>query len=381
MRVLRQFGVWPRLLALADQAASPWSRHQVPLVRQQRARPRLLARARAHARAVAPVRTDILARMAILRLAAIICAAALTALSTGCTTHGGKAVGNAPFTAVLGIAQDGGVPQAGSLGDARWDDSSAERRVVCLGVVDPVSGRRWMIDATPDFPRQSLALHRIGGGPARPVLDGIFVTHAHIGHYTGLMYLGKEAIGARSTPVWAMPRMADFLTRNGPWSQLVSLGNIELRPLESGKAIELGNAITVTPILVPHRQEFSETVAFRIAGPRRSVLWMPDIDSWRELDAMGTPIESLIASVDVAYLDGTFWANGEIPGRDMSGFPHPFISNTISRLAALPESERAKVRFIHLNHTNPALIEGSEAQRAIHQAGMRVAEESEIEPL
>lgn len=319
--------------------------------------------------------------MAILRLAAIICAAALTVLSAGCAAHAGGAVENAPFTAVLGIAQDGGVPQAGSLGDARWDDPAAQRRVVCLGVVDPVSGRRWMIDATPDFPRQSLTLHRIGGGPARPVLDGIFVTHAHLGHYTGLMYLGKEAIGARSTPVWAMPRMAEFLTRNGPWSQLVSLGNIELRPLESGKAVELADAITVTPIPVPHRQEFSETVAFRIAGPRRSVLWMPDIDSWNELDAMGTSIESLIASVDVAYLDGTFWANGEIPGRDMSGFPHPFISSTIARLATLPESERSKVRFIHLNHTNPALIDGSDARQAIRRAGMRVAVEGELEPL
>jgi len=238
-----------------------------------------------------------------------------------------------------------------------------------------------MIDATPDFSRQLLALHRASRGPARPVLDGIFLTHAHAGHYPGLLLLGKEAIGARGVPTHAMPRMAEFLRANGPWSQLVALGNIELRPLAAGRPVLLADDLSVTPVLVPHRQEFSETVAFRIDGRERSVLWMPDIDSWHELDAAGTRIEDLIASVDVAYLDGTFFANGEIPGRDMSGFPHPFIEHSLSRFAALPERERAKIRFIHLNHTNPALDANGPAARRIRAAGMAVAVEGEIEPL
>ena len=297
----------------------------------------------------------------------------------GCTV--GQTVSaprDAPFTIVLGIAQDGGVPQAGSFGDPRWDTPADQRSVVCLGIVDPTSGKRWMIDATPDFPRQLLELHRASGGPMRPVVDGILLTHAHMGHYPGLLYLGKESIGASRVPVHAMPRMQAFLEQNGPWSQLVSLGNITLVPLVADAPAELAPGIAVTPIVVPHRQEFSETVAFRIEGAGRSVLWMPDIDSWAELDAMGVRIEDLIASVDVAYLDGTFFANGEIPGRDMSGFPHPFISASIERFAALPREERAKVRFIHLNHTNPALRAGSDAERAIRAAGTSVAREGEF---
>lgn len=286
-----------------------------------------------------------------------------------------------PATVVLGIAQDGGIPQAGSFGDPRWDRPGDARQVVSLGILDPRTGTRWMIDATPDFRRQLTDLRRTGVGGDRPVVDGIFLTHAHIGHYTGLMFLGFESIGASGVPVWAMPRMAEFLRTNGPWSQLVTRGNIAIRPLSDGTPIGLGDGLTVTPFLVPHRQEFSETVGFRIDGPNRSVLWLPDLDSWRELDAQGTRIEDLIATVDVAYLDGTFFANGEIPGRDMSGFPHPFIAQTIERLAALPPAERAKVRFIHLNHTNRALDAGSPERRAIEAAGMQVAEEGDLEGL
>ncbi len=283
-----------------------------------------------------------------------------------------------PYTVVLGIAQDGGVPQAGSFLDPRWDDASRQREAVSLGLVDPRAGTRFIVDATPDFRRQSLELYRIAGGPVKPVVDGILLTHAHIGHYTGLMFLGHESIGAKGIPVWAMPRMAEFLRTNGPWSQLVAFGNIDLRPLAANEPAPLGEGLAAVPILVPHRSEFSEVVAFRIDGPSRSVLWVPDIDSWREWDEWGVRIEDVLGEVDVAYLDATFFADGEIPGRDMSGFPHPFIRTTIERLKGLPAEERAKVRFIHLNHTNPALKADSAARREIEAAGMAVAEEGEI---
>jgi len=321
------------------------------------------------------------------RLLATACLITLAAIPLGCTrqrTSASAATATAkPFTIVLGIAQDGGVPQAGSFGDPRWDDPARQRKVVCLGIVDPRSGKRWMIDATPDFRRQLLDLHR--ASPTRPapspVLDGIFLTHAHMGHYTGLMFLGKESIGAKAIPVWAMPRMAGFLEDNAPWNQLVNLKNIELRPLVAGESVQLADDISITPVLVPHRQEYSETVCFRIQGPDRAVLWLPDIDSWRELDDIGPRIEGLVESVDAAYLDGTFFANGEIPGRDMSGFPHPFIRDSLKRFIILPPAERAKIRFIHLNHTNPALDPSSSARREIEAIGLRVADEREIELL
>lgn len=309
--------------------------------------------------------------------------ACLTALAVAATAlwAGQEASPQAPYLVVLGIAQDGGAPQTGSKQHPGWEDPAQVRLVVSLGLVDPRSGGRWMFEATPDFKYQLHRLDQTAPHPDSPGLQGIFLTHAHIGHYTGLMLLGHESLGARLVPVYAMPRMSEFLQSNGPWDQLVRYGNIQLRGLQADQPVELAADLKVTPLRVPHRQEYSEVVGFRIDGPQRSVLFIPDIDSWEEWDEQGTRIEDLIRKVDVAYLDGSFFANGEIPGRDMSGFPHPFITHSMERFASLPAEERAKIRFIHLNHTNPALSPDSTARMVVSEAGMRVAREGEIVPL
>ena len=291
---------------------------------------------------------------------------------------------DAPFILVLGIAQDAGYPQAGCEKEccaAAWRDPSRRRSITSLAIVDPLSRQRWLIECTPDFREQLQMLDDIAP-PAQDTreadLDGILLTHAHVGHYAGLIHLGREAIGADHVPVFAMPRMKAFLESNGPWDQLVSLGNIELREMKADTAIQLNDRIAVTPFVVPHRDEYSETVGFRIDGPNRSILFIPDIDKWVKWDRR---IEDVIAEVDVAYLDGTFYANGEIPGRDMSEIPHPFIEESMLRFASLPAKERAKARFIHLNHTNPALRADSDARAAIEAAGMNVASEGDRDPL
>lgn len=277
---------------------------------------------------------------------------------------------------VLGIAQDGGVPQAGTTDEKAWEPA-ARRLVTSLALIDPAGGKRYLFEASPDFPTQLHLLDRLAPTAARPGLDGIFLTHAHVGHYLGLAHLGREVMGAKQVPVWAMPRMGEFLRSNGPWSQLIELGNIELHPLAADRPVGLGSGLSVTPILVPHRDEYSETVAFIIRGPRRSVLFLPDIDKWEKLDQRGVRIEDLIASVDVAYLDGTFFADGEIPGRAMLDIPHPFIRESLARFADLPAAERAKVHFIHFNRTNPALDPSGPAAQEIRGAGFGLAVEGQ----
>lgn len=254
---------------------------------------------------------------------------------------------------VLGIAQDGGMPHIGCAQEAcsrARQDQSLARRVASLGLVDERSGRRFLIDATPDLPAQIAALHGEGAGrdPRRPV-DGILLTHAHIGHYAGLMYLGREALGARGVPVYATKRMAAFLRDNAPWSQLITLGNIELRQIEPDREIRLSPGLTATAFLVPHRDEFSDTVGFEIAGPNARVLYIPDIDKWSRWDRS---LRDAVARVDVALVDGTFESASEIPGRSQSEIPHPLIEET---LAAVPQAHRHRLRFIHLNHTNRLL--------------------------
>ena len=286
-----------------------------------------------------------------------------------------------PYLLVLGIAQDGGYPQAGCHKQCCREvqaDPQQRRMVTALAVIDPRAAQRWIIDATPDFAEQLRMMDLQAPPDSLPGIDGIFLTHAHIGHYTGLMQLGHEAMGAKQIAVHAMPRMRRFLASNGPWDQLVRYKNILLKPLAGDSTIILNKRLRITPLLVPHRDEYSETVGFRIEGPRRQVLFIPDIDKWERWERR---IEEILPSVDIAYLDGTFFANGEIPGRDMSAIPHPFIEESLRRLGPLPADERARVRFIHLNHTNPVLNAKDPARQRIVDMGFRVAEQGERVPL
>lgn len=302
-------------------------------------------------------------------------------LATGCKVPGAsdqpvvQVPTTSPFVVVLGIGQDGGVPQTGNHTHPGWTDPDRAERVVSLGLVDPQSGERWMFEATPDLRSQWFTLDTIAGTREQRTPDGIFLTHGHIGHYTGLMFFGHESLGAQDVAVHAMPMMARYLTDNGPWSQLVKYGNIALQPMSADSTVALNERLRVTPVEVPHRQEFTETVGFIIEGPSKRILFIPDIDSWEK---WSTSLTDILATVDVAYIDATFYANGEIPGRDMSGFPHPFISHTMDVLAAETVSTKGKIRFIHLNHTNPVLVQDSAERNAVFAAGFGVAEEGEI---
>jgi pyrroloquinoline quinone biosynthesis protein B len=276
---------------------------------------------------------------------------------------------------VLGIAQDGGVPHIGCTQapcvEARRDPARRQR-VAALGLVD--GDRRYLIDATPDIASQleSLNAGRTVSDRRRPV-DGIFLTHAHIGHYTGLMFLGREALGADAVPVYATARMMRFLRENAPWSQLVAQRNIALNLVMPGEDIAFGN-LRVALMAVPHRDELADTVAFRVRGPGGSVLYVPDVDKWERWDRK---LEDEVAAVQVALLDGTFHDADELPGRNMADVPHPLVSDTLARL---PAPLRARVRFTHLNHTNRLLFD-PRARAALEEQGARVARDGDVIPL
>ena len=275
-----------------------------------------------------------------------------------------------PYVVVLGVGQDAGVPQMGCDSPfcrAAWADPSLRQTVSSIALVDPDTKARWIFDATPDLPEQFEFLKGITGDRSNSI-SGIFLTHAHIGHYTGLMYLGRESLNSKSIPVFAMPRMKQMLAQNAPWSQLVSLNNIAISSLTDGVKTKLNDRLTVTPVLVPHRDEFSETVGYRIESGTRSLIFIPDIDKWQK---WSTPLEDLVRSADYLLLDGTFYADGEI-SRPMSEVPHPFVSETMTLLKAMPRMERSKVHFIHFNHSNP-LVQGNKHKlREVRQKGFRV---------
>ncbi len=278
------------------------------------------------------------------------------------------------FITVLGIAQDAGYPHpfcGKACCEAVAQGKEQRKNVTCLGIVDRETQEVFMLEATPDFTQQEHILRGYLNDKTKPI-KGIFLTHAHIGHYTGLMYLGREAIGAKETLVYAMPKMKSFLENNGPWSQLVSLKNIKIMPLVADSNVLITKNISVKPIVVPHRDEFSETVGFVISSKNKRILFIPDIDKWSKWQRN---IIDVVGKVEVALLDATFYKNGEIPNRSMSEIPHPFIEETMDLFKNT--ADKSKIKFIHFNHTNPILRQSTERQDLLKQ-GFGVCTEGEV---
>jgi pyrroloquinoline quinone biosynthesis protein B len=265
---------------------------------------------------------------------------------------------------LLGVAQDAGVPHIGcecpTCGLARHDPCRRQLPV-SLALIDHRAETSWVIDATPAFPEQLAMLQEYA---PRCRLAGVLLTHAHMGHYTGLMYLGREALNSRAVPVYASSRLCAYLTANGPWSQLVALGNISLQTITPGVSIALSERLGVTALPVPHRAEFSDTMAYLVCGPTRSLFYCPDIDRWEE---WAYSLPHMLERVDVALLDGTFFSASELPGRDLAEIPHPLVQVTAELLAGAS----AQIRFIHLNHSNPLFHDGAE-RRWLEGQGMTI---------
>jgi len=279
---------------------------------------------------------------------------------------------------VLGVAQDAGYPQAGCQKECckpAWENPALRRYTSSLGIIDREKGKTWLFDATPDIKYQLYDLNKVARLSPDHLPNGIFLTHGHVGHYTGIMHLGREVIGSKGVPVYAMPRMRTYLETNGPWSQLVSLKNIKIIPLSEGFTFDIDQAFQVVPLKVPHRDEYTETVGYKILGPQKTVLFIPDIDKWQKWEVN---IIELIKTVDLAFLDATFFRNGEVQGRDMSEIPHPFVEESMHLFESLPASEKDKIYFIHFNHTNPLNQEQSKEYQEVNHKGFHVAKQGDV---
>ena len=271
------------------------------------------------------------------------------------------------YIQVLGIVQDAGYPHIGCEKDCCKAVSPGDYFVSCLGLVDKTNNKRYLFDATPDIHNQLNLLEKF---PDANLIDGIFLTHAHIGHYTGLMYLGREGLGGKNIMVYALKRMSKFLTKNGPWDQLVKLNNISIQTISNKEFVKLSENIFVIPIRVPHRDEYSETVGYKIIGKSKKILFIPDIDKW---DEWKKSIIDEVKLVDYAFIDGTFY-NGTELNRDMREIPHPSIEETLQLFSNQPVAERNKIYFIHINHTNPILTNKNGIRDLVEGLGFNIAQ-------
>ena len=270
---------------------------------------------------------------------------------------------------VLGSAQDGGLPQFGAhtdLDEAARTGAIPRRFSSSLAVVGD-DGRVLLLDAGPDLKanEEVLATNQAMGRRVDPTpIDGVVITHAHIGHYAGLLHFGQEAHAADAMPCWVTAKMAQFLESEAPWRFAVEQGHLELRAHVPPTSFNPWEDLSVSLIPVPHRHEASDTVAISVNG---SVLYLPDIDAWDDWPEA----EEVIGAHSTAFLDGTFWSGAELPHRDMEAIKHPLVPDTLERFAHLVPGRRLLVT--HLNHTNPICDPASSEHAAVLEAGFEVA--------
>ena len=189
----------------------------------------------------------------------------------------------------------------------------------------------------------------------------------------GLMYYGNEAAGSRDLKVYAMPKMKKFLENNGPWNHLLKQRNIKLIKLSKNNTINISANLKIKPFLVPHREDYSETVGFKIATSKKELIYIPDIDNWEKWNIS---ITELIKNIDFALVDGTFFSEREIE-RDISLIPHPLVKDSLKLFSNLKAKERNKIIFTHFNHTNPLIDESSKEHEEVLSKGFRIAKEGD----
>jgi len=279
---------------------------------------------------------------------------------------------------VIGTAQDGGIPHIGcfcSNCQRAWEEPQFSRLISSLALLDLIENKTIIVDATPDIRAQTKMVRECMDPKKKKKRfwpDGVLLTHAHIGHYTGLMFYGYEAQSTDRLPVYCSERMNGFLAQNGPWSQLVDQKNIVTKTIRPKNILSLTSHISLLAFQVPHRDEYSDTLGFKIMGPKRSLLYIPDIQNWKTWDRS---IVDEIQKVDIALLDGTFYSSEELPSRDLSSIGHPFISDSMSLLRNIAQDGKIQIYFTHLNHSNLALDPNGDARKTMKKETFNLAEE------
>lgn len=283
---------------------------------------------------------------------------------------------NQSYILVLGVTQDGGYPHMGCnkiCCTKAWKNPTIQRAVVSIALVYPKAKKWYLFDASPDIKKQLKDFGKQTKNLYPYLPEGIFITHAHIGHYTGLMEFGREVMNTKNLNVYVLPKLKSFLEENGPWSQLVKLQNIRITELVQDKSFEIGEN-KVTAFTVPHRDEYSETAGFKIETSTKKYLFIPDIDKWSKWNQN---IIEMVKQVDFAFLDATFYSAEELGDRPISEVPHPLVIETQKLFEHEPASIKSKIQFIHLNHTNKLLWD-KDAQKGFLRSGFNLAKQNGI---
>ena len=270
---------------------------------------------------------------------------------------------------ILGSGQDAGIPHTGCYCDVcskARKDTKYRRLGPSIVIIDKKEGFCYFIDASPDFKYQlDMVRGEVGNirRKGRIPISGILLTHAHLGHCSGLWHLGLEAVDEKNLLVFCTPKMGQFLQNNYPFNLLVQRKNIKIKDIQPNEEFEL-EGFGCIPFQVPHRNEVADTVGYIIKSKKRTI-YLPDIDYWTD------KVMNEIRMADRAIIDGPFHAKDEISR--FNDVPHPPIKETIKLL----EDVNTEIYFTHINHTNAINRDGREREN-IEGKGFKIAHDGMV---
>lgn len=289
---------------------------------------------------------------------------------------------------VLGSAAGGGFPQWNcncvNCRRARAGDPAAQVRTQCSLAVS-ADGERWyLINASPDL-RQQLAttpaLHPHSGSPRHSPVEGVVLTNGDIDHIAGLLNLRE----GHPFSVYATRRILTVLDRN-PVFNALDRDLVERRPVGLGESVALDDRLMVEMFAVPGKValyledgvpeigvETEDVVGVRIEDDRGGFFFF--VPGCARL----TPaLARRLAGAQVVFFDGTLWQDDEMvrlgagskTGHRMG---HMSVSGSTGSLAAFAGLEVGRKIYIHINNTNPMLLDDSPERAAVSAAGWEVA--------
>jgi pyrroloquinoline quinone biosynthesis protein B len=283
---------------------------------------------------------------------------------------------------VLGSAAGGGYPQ--------WNCRCSVCEAARAGIAQPRTqsslairghdGPWFLVNASPDLREQleTLDLGPVEGVRAPPIA-GVLLTDAEIDHTAGLLLLRESATPVRVFGAAAVERA---LTDGYPvLPMLARYSGAEWRTLEPGRSQPLGgSSLAVEPFPAggdaPRYLDGTELEAsgfvFRDGATGGTVTYAPGLAAWDD------GIITRLAASDLVLVDGTFWRDDElarlgISDRSAHDMGHVPLSGPGGTLQVLAGLERPRKVLVHINNTNPILLEDSPEREAVVRAGVEVA--------
>jgi pyrroloquinoline quinone biosynthesis protein B len=290
---------------------------------------------------------------------------------------------------VLGAAAGGGFPQWNCRCDVcrlAWDGDPRVSPRTQASLAISADGERWtLLNAAPDLRAQltaTPALHPCGAARQSPI-EAVVLTGAEVDQTAGLLNLRERqrfllAATAETLSVLGTNPIFDVLAPDVVTRRAIEIGKLFVLP--GGLTAELFMVPGKVPLYlergIPHTaEETGANVGIEISADERRLCFVPGA-------AAVTPaLQTRLQRADVVLFDGTLFSDDEMiasgtgtkTGRRMGHMPINGADGSLTALAGLGTGLGKRRIYVHINNTNPILIDGSPQRQRVEAAGWEVA--------